>query len=407
MKKIVIIGAGASGLVASIYAKKKGYDVTLIEKNEICGKKILATGNGRCNFWNEDQSIEHYRSSDLKNIEEVLNAENEEEILKFFKKIGIEPKIKNGYYYPFSNKAVSVQKALVLEAEKQKVNILTKTEVIDIIKKDEKFEIILKDIEKIISDIVILSVGSKAAPKTGSDGFGYKICEKFGHTINKPLPALVQLRADEKYLKQWQGIRAEVSIKLIENGKEIAKEKGEIQLTNYGISGICVFNLSGRASKGLEENKKESVEINFLDGLNIKNEKQFINWMESRDRILNDRNILEELEGIIDYKLVKILLDLSGVNPIYKWNKLDEKQKNRLAQNIVKFTINITGTNSYENAQVCTGGVKLSEIDTKTMQSKKINGLFITGETIDVDGDCGGYNLEWAWITGMIAGKSV
>ena len=265
MKKVVIIGAGASGLITAIYAKRNGNDVILIEKNEICGRKILATGNGRCNYWNKDQSLGHYRGSNLKNIEDILNAKNEEEILMFFRKIGIEPKIKNGYYYPFSNQAISIQKALILEAEKQKVKILTDSEVVDILKNEKKFTIVLKNQNKIETDIVVLSTGSKAAPKTGSDGFGYKICEKFKHTVNKPLPALVQLRANEKYLKDWEGVRAEVSVKLYENEKEIGKEVGEIQLTNYGVSGICVFNLSGRVSKGLEASEKEKIEINFID----------------------------------------------------------------------------------------------------------------------------------------------
>ena len=407
MKKILIIGAGASGLLSAIYAKKTGNEVTLIEKNEICGKKILATGNGRCNFWNEDQNLKHYRSSNYEKLEEVLNEKSQKEILSFFKKIGIEPKIKNGYYYPYSNQAISIQKTLISEAEKQGVNIKTNSEVIDIIKKNEKFETIIKEQNKIISDIVILSVGSKAAPKTGSDGFGYKICKQFGHTINKPLPALVQLKAEESFLKDWAGIRADVSVKLYENGEEIAEEIGEIQLTNYGISGICVFNLSGRVAKGLDENKKECVRINFLDGLKIRNENQFINWMNSRNRILENRNLTEALEGVLNIKLVNILLKLSNINPCEKWNNLGENQKNKIAQNIVKFKLNITGTNSFDKAQVCTGGVPIEEIDLKTMQSKKEHGLFITGETLDVDGDCGGYNLEWAWITGMIAGSNV
>ena len=153
--------------------------------------------------------------------------------------------------------------------------------------------------------------------------------------------------------------------------------------------------------------EKEKIEINFLDGLNIKNEKQFINWMESRNRNLKDRNMYEALEGILNYKLVKVLLNLSEIKPYQNWSELSENQKNELAKNITKFSINILGTNSFDKAQVCTGGIPLDEIDTKTMQSKKENGLYITGEMIDVDGDCGGYNLEWAWTTGMIAGNSI
>lgn len=407
MKKVVVIGAGASGLVAAIYAKKRYDEVILIEKNEICGKKILATGNGRCNFWNEDQSIEHYRGSEMKKIEEVLSAKNKEEALNFFEKIGIKAKIKNGYYYPFSNQASSMQRALILEATKQKVNIKTSEEVIDIVKKGDKFEIITKSKEKILADLVILATGSKAAPKTGSDGIGYEICKKFGHSINKPMPALVQLKANEKFLKEWEGVRSDVAIFLFENGKKIASEVGEIQLTNYGISGICVFNLSGRVSRGLEKNKKEEVKINFLNGLNIKNEDEFIKWMEKRDRVLEDRNILEELEGILNYKLAKVLLKLSNINEIEKWKNLSDISKKNLAKNMTGFILNITGTNSFDKAQVCTGGVPIEEVDVNTMESKKQKGLFITGELLDVDGDCGGYNLEWAWITGIIAGSHI
>ena len=407
MKKIVVIGAGASGLVAAIYAKKNGNDVTLIEKNEICGKKILATGNGRCNFWNEDQSIEHYRSSNLEKLKEILKEENKEEILNFFYEIGIEPKIKNGYYYPFSNQAISVQRALLLEAKKQNVKILTNSEVTGIEKKENKFIIKINNNNTVISDKIILSTGSKAAPKTGSDGFGYEICRKFKHAINTPMPALVQLKASEKYLKDWDGIRTDVLIKLCEDGKEIARESGEIQLTNYGISGICVFNLSGRVSKGLENKKKEIVKINFLDGLKIKNEIDFIKWMNKRNKILKNRDMLEYLEGILNYKLVKVLLNVSKIKENELWNDLNEQKRNLIAKNITDFSINITGTNSFDKAQVCTGGVPIEEIDTTSMQSMKTRGLYITGEIIDVDGDCGGYNLEWAWISGMIAGRSV
>lgn len=407
MKKIIVIGAGASGLIAAIFAKKCGNDVTILEKNDVCGKKILATGNGRCNFWNEDQSLEHYRSFHFDRISEILTTYNKEQILDFFKNIGIEAKIKNGYYYPFSNQAVSMQKALILEVEKLGIEIRYKQEVIYVKKIDNKFEIITKSQDKIISDKVILATGSKAAPNTGSDGMGYEICKKFGHSIVKPLPALVQLKAKENFLKEWEGIRADVLIKLYEDNKLIAKEKGEIQLTNYGISGICVFNLSGRVARGLEKNKKEIIEINFLDGLNILNENEFIEWMNKRAKIVKDRNMSELLEGVLNYKLVNVLLKITGIGRQYKWEELDEIKRKLLAQNIVKFRLNITGTNSFDKAQVCSGGIPLSEINTHTMESKKMNGLYITGELLDVDGDCGGYNLEWAWITGMLAGRNI
>ena len=407
MKNVIVIGAGASGLIAAIYAKSKGNNVILLEKNEICGKKILATGNGRCNFWNEDQRLEHYRSSNFEKIEKIINNKNREEILKFFEKIGIEPKIKNGYYYPNSNQAISIKKALELEAQKQNVIIKTDSEVVDLKKEKDDFKVILKNGQEIISNSVILATGSKAAPKTGSDGIGYQICKKFNHTIVKPLPALVQLKADGKFLKDWEGIRTDVLIKLYENGKKIGEEIGEIQLTNYGISGICVFNLSGRVSRGLNDNKKETVKINFLNSLNINLPKDFIEWMNKRNLLVKDRSIFELLEGVLNYKLVNVLLKKSKINNNMKWEELSLSSKNDLSENITSFKLEIIGTNSFDKAQVCSGGIPLNEIDVNDMQSLKVKGLYIIGELLDVDGDCGGYNLEWAWITGMIAGSRV
>ena len=407
MKNVIVIGAGASGLIAAIYAKSKGNNVILLEKNEICGKKILATGNGRCNFWNEDQRLEHYRSSNFVKLEKIINNKNREEILNFFVKIGIEPKIKNGYYYPNSNQAISIKKALELEAKKQNVTIKTDSEVIDLKKEKDDFKVILKNGQEIISNSVILATGSKAAPKTGSDGIGYQICKKFNHTIVKPLPALVQLKADGKFLKDWEGIRTDVLVKLYENGKKIGEEIGEIQLTNYGISGICVFNLSGRVSRGLNENKKENVRINFLNSLNINSSKDFIEWMNKRNLLVKDRSIFELLEGVLNYKLVNVLLKKSKINNNMKWEELSLSSKNYLAENITSFELDIIGTNSFDKAQVCSGGIPLNEIDVNDMQSLKVKGLYIIGELLDVDGDCGGYNLEWAWITGMIAGSRV
>ena len=200
MKRVVIIGAGASGLISSIFARKNKNDVTVLEKNEICGKKILMTGNGRCNFWNEDQNLVHYRSNNFEKIEKILHKNNQIKILDFFKKIGIEPKIKNGYYYPYSNQAVSIQQALILEAQKQGVKIRNKSNVIDVKKNKNEFEIFLENGEKIKSDVVIIATGSKAIPKTGSDGLGYELCRKFNHSIIKPLPALVQLKTGGKFL---------------------------------------------------------------------------------------------------------------------------------------------------------------------------------------------------------------
>lgn len=406
MQDITIIGGGASGLVAAITAARKGKKVTILEKNNSMGKKILVTGNGRCNYFNQVQDIRHYRSQNPEILEEIITTSNLDKVLQFFREIGVEPKIKNGYYYPFSNQAVSIQNALITEINNLDIEMKNEIEVKEIKKQNDKF-IITTNKENITTDKVIIATGSKSAPKTGSDGIGYEICKKLGHTIIKPLPALVQLKGNEKYFKEWNGIRADVTISLYEDNKQIAQETGEIQLTDYGISGICVMNLSGRVARGLYTGKSEYVKINFLDGLNIKTTEQFIKFMNKRNITMKNRTTRELLEGIINYKLVNVLLKKSKTSNNLKWNGLSDEQKIELAKNIVEFKIDITATNSFDKSQVCSGGIPLNEINTDTMESQKTKGLYIIGELLDCDGDCGGYNLTWAWITGLIAGNHI
>ena len=406
MKNIVIIGGGASGLVAAIFAARKGNEVTILEKNDSCGKKILTTGNGRCNYWNEDQDIRHYKGQNVELVREIINKSNQDKILEFFQEIGIEPKIKNGYYYPFSNQASSMRDALISEVKNLNIKIKNNMKVEAIEKIDGKF-VISNSEEKIYADGIILACGSKASFKIESEANGYKMCESLGLEIVKPLPALVQLRGKEKFFKEWNGVRSDVKIDLYENNEKVSEEIGEIQLTDYGISGICVFNLSSRAIRGLDSGKKEYVKINFLSGLNLHTIEDFIDFMNERSNKLENRNINELLYGILNKKLVDVLIKKSEVRNHMYWNNLSDEQKEKVASNIVELRIDITGSNSFDKAQVCSGGVKLTEINNNTMEVNKVKGMYITGELLDIDGDCGGYNLEWAWITGMIAGESV
>ena len=394
---IVIIGGGASGLVAAITASKnKNNKVTLIEKNQTLGKKILATGNGKCNYYNSDQNLSHYNSTNTNLIKEIITKENTKEIEEFFSKLGIIPKIKNGYYYPFSNQATTIKNALVREVEKN-TKVLLETTVEKIDKAKNKF--IIKTNNGVIEcDKVIIATGSKASPKTGSTGEGYKFLKDFNHTIIEVLPALVQLKTKGNFLKDWSGIRTDVEVSLYINNKNIKSDQGEIQLTNYGVSGICIFNLSRFVPIALNNNAKVEVKINFLP---------FTNTPEDLLKDLNNNNSINDiLEGILNNKLVSVILNKSSINKNKKYNELSSKEKEILIENLTNFTVEVIGTNSYEECQICSGGVPLSEINTKTMESKIINNLHIVGELLDVDGDCGGYNLTFAWITGLLAGKS-
>lgn len=396
MEKIVIVGGGAAGLVAAINAKNEKNEVIILERNASCGKKILATGNGKCNYWNSDQDMSHYHSHNQELLSSIITEELQTSSLNLFKQLGVYPKIKNGYYYPFSNQATTIKNALLKEIERKKIIVKNDFFVEKIKKQANKFEIEGQN-EIIKADKVIISTGSKAAPKTGSDGNGYTLLKRFGHKIIEPLPALVQLKTKGNYLKNWTGIRTDVIVSLYENNQLIKEEAGEIQLTDYGISGICVFNLSRYISIGLKANKQENICINFMPF--IKNKKEI-------EELFNEnRTIKDNLDGILNNKLVEVILKETKINQDKKYEELSESDKSNLISNLTNFKVEVIGTNSYEQAQVCTGGIPLTEINLTKCESKLIKGLYIIGELLDVDGDCGGYNLGFAWMSGILAGK--
>ena len=399
MENILIIGAGPAGLTAAIVAARNGKKVTIIERNSKCGKKLLLTGNGKCNFWNKEQNITHYHSSSplIKNFitEKVQNS-----VLSFFDSLGIIYKEKNNYYYPFTNQALTIYNALLLECQKLGIKIINDITVDKIIKED--CFIINPEKENIKAKTIIIAAGSKAMSKTGSDGLGYTLAKSLGHTIIKPLPSLVQLKGEESYFKNWSGIRSHVLASLYIDNKLIKKEEGEVQLTNYGLSGICIFNLSGLAAKALDKNKKVEISLNFMSF--TQNYKDFLKDLNKKS---SNKTINELLEGFLNYKLIDIILKKANIKRNLKLNTLSEIELNKLIETLTNFKIKITSTNTLEHAQVCSGGIPLEEINNETLESLKVKNLYFVGEIIDIDGDCGGYNLGWAWMSGIVAGKNV
>ena len=396
MKKVIIIGGGASGLTAAIKASKN-YDVTIIEKNEKLGKKILITGNGKCNYWNENQDIKNYHSSSS-DYTKIINQINLVKAHAFLDSIGIIPFIKNGYYYPNSNQAISVVNALVDEAINNKVKIIT-DEVTNVTKENNKF-IVNNRYE---SDILIVATGGKAAPKTGSDGFGYEIAKNFGHNIIKPLPALVGLETEEN-LKELSGIRVIGEVNLLINNELVQKDLGEIQINDYGFSGIPVLQVSSKAIQALDENKNVTISINLLPNIadNILGLRSFL---KIQDRNLNNKSISQILDQLFNYKLSNYLLKISKIDNNAKIDKLSNDDLDLLCHNILNFSFKVIKDHGFENAQTTSGGIDLKEINLDTLESNKVKGLYFCGEILDVDGACGGYNLSFAWITGLIAGE--
>lgn len=401
-KTTIIIGAGASGLMSAINIKTDNNEVIILERNSEAGKKILATGNGRCNYWNSNQDLSNYNSKNKELLKDIITEKNCHSVLEEFNKLGIIPKIKSGYYYPSSNQATSIRNALLNEIENKKITIKTNSYVEDIDKNEEGF-LVKTSNETLQCDYLIIATGGKAAPKTGSDGIGYSFASKFNHTIINPLPALVQLRAHEKYLKTWAGVRTDVKVYLKESGQINKKTEGEIQLTDYGVSGICIYNLSSEVAYGLSKNKKEELVINFLPFVEI-NPKQFL---EEREKYIVKSTISSSLEKILNYKLVKVILEKSNIKEDKYYKDLTEEEKNNLIKNLTNFTIEIRETNSFKDAQTTAGGIPLTEINIKTMESHLVKNLYFTGEILDVNGICGGYNLGFAWISGILAGRSI
>lgn len=399
MCDIVIIGGGVSGIVSAIKSFNGRNRITILERNDKCLKKLLLTGNGRCNYFNDDTSISNYHSMREDLLDKVINSDNMSCVLDFYNELGIIPKIKNGYYYPFSNQASTVRDALMFEVMKLGISIKYNYLVEKIERSNNKF--IIND--SIVCDKVIIATGSCSYPKTGSDGMGYDFLRKFGHNIIKPLPALVQLNSDFKYCRELSGIRSDVILSLYEDDEFISSSVGEVQLTDYGISGICTFNLSHFVTRGLDVGKKEVIKVNFLPFI----KDNYMEWFNTYSNKHNDKNIYMLLCNILNYKLVKVILKVCSIDNEIYYNELDYNSRSLLIDNLTNFKFNIVSTKDFNFSQVCNGGVSLDEVNLSTFESLIVDGLYITGEVLDINGNCGGYNLICAVISGILVGDDL
>lgn len=404
MNKIIVIGGGISGFIAAINAKNDNNEVIILERNDKVLKKLLLTGNGKCNYFNEDFRINHYYSDNLDLLEKFITLESKEKVIDFFDKLGIVPRIKNGYYYPYSNQAITIKNALSKKANVIGIKIKTNSFVKNIEKKNNIFYIEL-DNEIITCDKLIISTGSKSYPNTGSDGNGYTLLKKLGHSINKILPSLTGLVCEGSYFKDLNGVRVESEVSLYENGKLLKSETGELQFTNYGLSGICIFNLSSLVSKGLNTNKEEIIYINFLKGLNINKKDTLLKFLEKRSNTTSYFSIGELLDNLLNYKLTNLILKKCKISNDKLYSELTSQNKDNLCECLLELKVKVVSTNDFTNAQTCSGGVPLKEVK-ENLESKIVSNLYLTGEVLDVSGDCGGYNIGFATLSGIIAGVS-
>lgn len=399
--KIAVIGGGASGIMAAIAAAKNGADVTLLEATNRIGNKILMTGNGKCNFSNLYQDQTCYYCKDNQFVENVFSKFSPEESILFFENIGMLVKNKNDYLYPLGEQASIVLDVLRLELDRCNVCVMTQAKVIRLLHEDNQFVLDTENGNRLYFDKVIVSTGGRSYPKTGSDGNGYKLAKKMGHTIFPTVPALVQLVGNDDFYKMIAGVRSEGYVSVWIDGNKYRSERGEIQFTDYGISGIPVFQLSRIAGYGLLEKKTVEIHVDVLPDYS-KNDLE--DMVAKRNSLYHDGTLEEFMCGLCNKKLGQFAVKYAGYKPHEPVSKKTHEELFKIAYGLKNMVFHITDTKGYETAQVTAGGVLTSELD-DNMQSKKIRGLYFTGEIVDVDGICGGYNLQWAFASGYVAGS--
>ena len=399
MKNIAVIGAGASGMMAAIAAASAGASVTLYERNDQVGKKILQTGNGKCNFSNTVMNVDCFHGSVCENglLKRVLEKFDKDTTVAFFEKLGIMPRIRYGGYYPYSEQASAIRDVLLHEICRLKIRLVTSHQVREITRSGKGFTV-----DGSPFNAVILTTGGKAAPKTGSTGDGYYLAEKLGVRSVEALPSLTYLTSAEKWFKGVAGVRAEAALSLMSDGKVVDSSRGELQLTDQGISGICTFQLSGQAGRLLSKGHKIKVLLNFMPDMT---QDELISFLEKRMELNPQKKVQEFLVGIFPEKLNKTLCQLSGLKADLLVSALKGSDIKRLAGNISSLAVNVNGTGGFDRSQVTSGGIPASEL-TENLELKKVPGFYTAGEVADCDGICGGYNLQWAWSSGWIAGNA-
>ncbi len=402
--KLIIIGGGAAGLTAAIAAKRKAplADVIILEGNDRVGRKLNATGNGRGNLSNLDADGAHYHGEE--NLARgVLAAFPLSETLDFFHSIGIEVTEEEKKLYPCGLQASSLTDALRFECEKLGVKTLLGVHVhtLSFDGKRNSFVLTAEDGAKHVADRVIVATGGAAAPHTGSDGNGYALLEGFGHSKTEILPALVQLKADSPF-KTLKGIKTEVRATLVTGGSYGVFSEGEIHFADYGLSGPVIFAISSHVSRANAEGMKCEVALDFFPNLSVERLRE---RLTERKNLLENRPLEHFFAGLLNKQVGRLALKVCGFDKDRAVKSLTSNEIEILARRLKDWHVPVSGTAGFAYAQVTAGGVLLAEFS-ETLESKKQKGLYAAGEILNVDGDCGGFNLQWAWSSGTVAGRA-
>lgn len=401
--KVGIIGAGASGVFAALILKQNYIDTTVIERNTNALKKIYATGNGRCNFTNRNVSYKNYHGENPKFTISAIKKFDNYDVIEFFNDMGIpEVELENGKIFPKSLQASSIVKQMMCLANHLEVEFIFDSFVDDVRKNGDVFEVKSNDsIYKF--DYLIVACGSKAYKKSGSDGNGYILMKKLGHNIVKTHPGIVQLRLYGDSFKKMSGTKFKANAKLVVDGKEVFEFYHDVLFTDYGISGPTILQLSGEAIRAKNNGLDVKIRIDTVD-LDENKLYEHLIYIISLNYY---KKINELLVGLINDNLIEEVLNQAGINYDINVCELSKEEIYKLAHTLKNLEFSVSGYKDEDSGQITCGGVDTDEINPSTMESKKIKNLYIIGEIMDVDGDCGGYNLQWAFSSAYSCAMSI
>ncbi|TDT52060.1 NAD(P)/FAD-dependent oxidoreductase [Fonticella tunisiensis] len=401
--QILVIGGGAAGLVAAIAAARNGSEVKIIERMNRVGKKILATGNGRCNLTNVYANVDRYHGKNPWFIKDALEQFSVEQTIDFFEELGVACKEeRDGKVYPYSDQASSVLDVLRYELEELGVEEICDAEVVRIQPTKKGFNVHTKNNEIIKGDKVILTAGGRAAPNLGSNGSGYKLALDLGHRMVETFPALVQLRLDSPHLKGINGVKFQGKAALGVRDKVLREEMGEILFTAYGISGPPIFQLSRKASEQLSEGNSPWIEVDIFPDAG---DKEVFDLIRRRLDYRPNKPLDFSFVGLLNKRLIPAVIKEADIADMHKpCREVMPKEIKSIVNILKRWRFKITGTQSWTEAQVTAGGIDVEDVNPVTMESKLVPGFYLAGEILDIDGDCGGYNLQWAWSSGYVAG---
>lgn len=400
MKKICIIGGGAAGLFCAAVLKNKNKDanITVYEKNDRVGKKLLATGNGRCNLTNlcacdiKNGLPVHYFGKDRRFCIDALNQFTPKDLIDFFASFGMPIRNENGKIYPYSSQAGTVLDILRFYCESSNVNVMTNNAISSVVHKTDRFIINNEQY-----DICVIACGGKSSPHLCSDGLGYNLLRGFGHKLTDLSPAITQIKTDTTYTKQLKGVKCDAEIRLIKNNKVIRSEFGELLFCDYGLSGPPILQLSSTVSENC---------VISADVMPEYSNEQIVDMLKSaaQNPFYSEKTVQNLILPLLNKRLGQVIIKYAGYSLS---DPISNISFGHLARCIKDFQFKVTGVQSFQNAQVTAGGIETKNFDNKSMQSKLVSGLYAIGEVLDIHGDCGGYNLQWAFSSAYAAANDI